>query len=69
MFNVQNLKNHFPILSNDSSLTYFDNASTTHKPKVVIDKISEFILAIMLMFTEEAMILLKKQQKNMKTLG
>ena len=42
MFNVQNLKNHFPILSNDSSLTYFDNASTTHKPKVVIDKITEF---------------------------
>tara|TARA_Y100000590_G_scaffold464825_1_gene635260 strand:- start:2830 stop:4026 length:1197 start_codon:yes stop_codon:yes gene_type:complete len=36
-----NLKKDFPIFKN-TSLTYFDNASTTQKPQCVIDKISEF---------------------------
>jgi len=42
MFNVKSLKNDFPILSKNDSLIYFDNASTTHKPKIVLDKIIEF---------------------------
>lgn len=41
-FNVQNHRSKFPNLSADGGSIYFDNAATTHKPKVVIDSISKF---------------------------
>ena len=37
-----NIKKDFPIFSNNPDLVYFDNASTTQKPQVVIDSIAEF---------------------------
>ena len=37
-----NVKKDFPIFKNNKSLIYFDNASTTQKPKCVIDKIIEY---------------------------
>ena len=42
MFNVNKIRADFPILSKQNSLIYFDNASTTQKPKAVIEKITEF---------------------------
>ncbi len=42
MFNVENIRNDFPILSqkvNGKPLVYFDNGATTQKPKQVIDAI------------------------------
>jgi cysteine desulfurase/selenocysteine lyase len=42
MFNVQNIRNDFPLLSRkiyDKPLVYFDNAATTQKPRVVVEKI------------------------------
>ena len=45
MINVSEIKKDFPILSrqiNGVPLTYLDNAATTHKPKQVIDAISEY---------------------------
>jgi len=42
MFNVQDIRNDFPILSHkiyDKPLIYFDNAATTQKPRVVVEKI------------------------------
>ena len=42
MFNVKKIRNDFPIFSKQDSLIYFDNASTTQKPNVVIEKITEF---------------------------
>ena len=41
----KNLRNHFPMLQqtlHGHPLTYFDNASTTHKPKQVLDAIMQF---------------------------
>ena len=37
-----NIKNDFPIFSNNKDLIYLDNASTTQKPQVVINKLIEF---------------------------
>ena len=40
-FNVDNIRKDFPIFSNNK-LIYFDNASTTQKPKVVIEEIKDY---------------------------
>ena len=45
ILNIDKIRGDFPILKtlvHDKPLVYFDNAATTHKPKVVIDKIAEF---------------------------
>ncbi len=45
MFNVDKIKQDFPILSrkiNGKDLHYLDNAATSHKPKQVINAISDF---------------------------
>ncbi len=43
MFDVYGFRKEFPLLTNKgSSLVYVDNASTTHKPSRVIEKISDF---------------------------
>ncbi|MCF8217425.1 MAG: cysteine desulfurase [Bacteroidales bacterium] len=42
---IQKIRKSFPILKqemNDRPLVYLDNAATTHKPRVVIDAISEY---------------------------
>ena len=39
--NEINIRNDFPIFNKDHFI-YFDNASTTQKPQVVIDSIAEF---------------------------
>lgn len=39
---MKNIRNDFPIFSNNEKLIYFDNAATTQKPKFVIDAISDF---------------------------
>ncbi len=42
---VARVRRDFPILRTkfgDTPLVYLDNASTAHKPKVVIDRIGEF---------------------------
>ena len=41
-FDVKKERASFPNLTQDNSFVYFDNAATTHKPKVVIDSISDF---------------------------
>ena len=43
--NINKIRKDFPILNNkvnNKDLIYFDNAATTQKPQVVIDKITEF---------------------------
>lgn len=40
-----NIKNDFPIFTQKPWIVYLDNASTTHKPKFVIDAVSEFVSA------------------------
>ena len=42
VYHPEKIINDFPIFKNQKSLIYFDNASTTHKPISVINKISEF---------------------------
>ena len=45
MFDIQKIRNQFPILSqkvNGKPLVYFDNGATSQKPKVVIDAISKY---------------------------
>jgi cysteine desulfurase/selenocysteine lyase len=45
MFNVQSIRDDFPILStlmNDKPLIYLDNAATSQKPLSVIDAVEEF---------------------------
>jgi len=39
---MQDIKKDFPIFENNPDLIYFDSASTTQKPQVVIDSITEF---------------------------
>ena len=44
MFDVAKIRQDFPVLKRmmeDKPLIYFDNAATTHKPRIVVDKISE----------------------------
>ena len=40
-FDINTFRKNFPIL-NDSDLVYFDSASTTQKPKSVIESITNF---------------------------
>ena len=45
MFNIQQIRNDFPILSqkvNGKPLIYFDNGATSQKPQIVIDAISKY---------------------------
>ncbi len=43
MFNVHDFRGNFPLVcSAENQLIYVDNASTTHKPSVVIEKITDF---------------------------
>ena len=42
MFNSANIKRDFPIFRHNPTLIFVDNASTTHKPQVVIDAISDY---------------------------
>lgn len=42
MFNVQSIKNDFPIFKHHPELVYLDNAATSQKPQVVIDALNEF---------------------------
>tara|TARA_B100000945_G_C20375619_1_gene594390 strand:+ start:266 stop:1474 length:1209 start_codon:yes stop_codon:yes gene_type:complete len=39
---IEKIRNDFIIFKNNPNLIYLDNASTTHKPKQVIDKIVEY---------------------------
>ncbi len=39
MFNIDKIRNDFPLLTKNKDLVYFDNAATTLKPQVVIDEI------------------------------
>jgi cysteine desulfurase / selenocysteine lyase len=39
---MNNIKDNFPIFKNRSNLTFLDNASTSQKPQVVIDSISQY---------------------------
>ena len=42
-FNENNIRKDFPIFNNHKNkFVYFDNASTTQKPKVVIEGISNY---------------------------
>lgn len=41
MFDVNKIRQDFPMLNNHKDMIYFDNGATTYKPKVVIDKINE----------------------------
>ncbi len=44
-YDIQKIRSDFPILSrpiHNKPLVYLDNAATTHKPKCVIDKVSEY---------------------------
>ena len=46
---LEAIKSDFPILNqkiNNYPLVYFDNAATTHKPKKVINKISNYYIKI-----------------------
>ena len=42
VIDIQKIRKDFPIFKNNPELIYFDNASTTQKPKIVIDAITEF---------------------------
>ncbi len=45
IYDVKNIRNDFPILKkyvHDKPLVYLDNAATTQKPQVVIDKLNEY---------------------------
>ena len=42
MIDPQLIKSHFPIFKHQAGLVYFDNAATTQRPQMVIDKISGF---------------------------
>ena len=47
-FSVEQIRQDFPTLQqtvHNQTLVYFDNAATTHKPKVVIDRVQEFYTA------------------------
>ena len=42
MINNKLIRNDFPIFDNNPNLIYLDNASTTHKPRQVLDGINDF---------------------------
>ena len=42
MFDVNKIRQDFPMIKNHPDLIYFDNGATTYKPQVVIDAINDF---------------------------
>lgn len=44
MFDSTTLKTQFPLFKNHADLVYLDNAATSHKPKVVLDAITDYYL-------------------------
>ena len=42
MFDVEKIRNDFPMLKNNPDLIYFDNAATSLKPQSVIDAVTDF---------------------------
>lgn len=42
MFDVNKIRNEFPMIRNNPDLIYFDNGATTYKPDKVIDAINDF---------------------------
>lgn len=42
MFDLDSIRNDFPMIKNNPNLVYFDSAATSFKPKVVIDKVVEY---------------------------
>ena len=45
--NIDNIKKQFPIFDekiHNNDLVYLDSANSSQKPKIVIDRINEFIL-------------------------
>lgn len=42
MIDPQFIKSHFPVFRHHAGLIYFDNAATTQRPGVVIDKLNDF---------------------------
>ncbi|MFA5659870.1 MAG: cysteine desulfurase [Bacilli bacterium] len=42
MFNVDDIRKDFPVLSNSKTI-YLDNAATTYKPQVVIDAVTHYL--------------------------
>ena len=45
MIDIKKIRSLFPILNTKiggNNLVYFDNAATTHKPQIVIDKIASY---------------------------
>ena len=44
MFNIDEIRNQFPMLKNNKDLIYFDNSSTTFKPYSVIKAVEDYYL-------------------------
>lgn len=42
MFDVNKVRNDFPMFKNNPNLIYFDSAATSFKPQVVIDRVKEY---------------------------
>lgn len=42
MFNVNDIRNDFPMITNNKDLVYFDNSATSFKPQSVIDEVNEY---------------------------
>ncbi|MBP3892211.1 MAG: cysteine desulfurase [Solobacterium sp.] len=42
MFDLEKIRQDFPMLKNHPELVYFDNGATTFKPQVVIDKVEHY---------------------------
>lgn len=42
MFDVEKIRNDFPMIQNNPDIIYFDNAATSFKPNCVISKVTEF---------------------------
>ena len=40
LFDIDKIRNDFPIFKNNPDLVFLDNASTTQKPQIVINTIS-----------------------------
>ncbi|MCC7289689.1 cysteine desulfurase [bacterium] len=44
-FDINQIKNQFPLLKGNPDLVYLDSASTTHKPKVVLNAMNDFYIS------------------------
>lgn len=42
MFNIEKIRNDFPMITNNPNLIYFDSAATSFKPRSVIEKVKNF---------------------------